>query len=686
MNGIDYTLYHQFMKGYLRDQVLAGNFPLWNPYVYLGRPFIADPEVASFYPVTWLHVVLPEAAAVWLSVSFHCVVGSIGIARLTARWGVPRPISWVSGALLIITPPFLTHLQGGLFGYSFVIAWWPWMLRYTDQLADTWCVRTVVCLALALAAGFLAGHPHAFWMCGCSLGLYLVMRCMGDGWKASLLRFIRAYGGLVAASFLCAGIVGVQLFPLLELSAHSNRALPSKEFASAAAMTWSEAASYLAAVPPSTQTYWDGFNFVGLAVGALGFVGFCTADRRARGLLFLAVSSVVVALGPNTPLFDVVYRVIPAMGSFRVNGRFGMFAAFALILAAALWWGKKPAFRLSLGGMALIALASVAVSLTSGVGGFRFFLPLVGCAGAAAALLLRIKATSTAWAIWAGVVGLELASSMWWATPVLNRLRATPKWGDLNALANVAGKPPSRVEPVRVFVPGFALHPNRGMRDGFSGAMGNTGLCSARVWNYLYLSGGYVPPTVQITYVDPRVYFTEPFPLHGAAVDIGWDPKTMRPVANAEAEPRAWLVGSVSPVKNWREGIEMLLRKPDLATNAFVEDIHPEWQLSPGSGAVTFTRFDTDSFTLSVQTPTRQLLVISEAWFPGWEATVNGEPSDVFPVNGWMRGVVVPPGDNQLVLRYMPTVLVPGAGCSIASLLLCAFLWRKSGARSPARA
>jgi len=65
------------------------------------------------------------------------------------------------------------------------------------------------------------------------------------------------------------------------------------------------------------------------------------------------------------------------------------------------------------------------------------------------------------------------------------------------------------------------------------------------------------------------------------------------------------------------------------------------------------------------------LLVLADSWYPGWEATVDGKPATVHPVNLALRGVVVPAGRSTVIYKYRPVWLVPGI---VLSLLAVAFL------------
>ena len=86
--------------------------------------------------------------------------------------------------------------------------------------------------------------------------------------------------------------------------------------------------------------------------------------------------------------------------------------------------------------------------------------------------------------------------------------------------------------------------------------------------------------------------------------------------------------------------------------------------------------------------PTRPgLLVLNDAWMPGWEATVDGHRVPIRRANYLVRGVLLPAGAHRVVFRYpVPASLWLGLGLSVATLagLLGAWIrrWRRRGDQS----
>ena len=84
----------------------------------------------------------------------------------------------------------------------------------------------------------------------------------------------------------------------------------------------------------------------------------------------------------------------------------------------------------------------------------------------------------------------------------------------------------------------------------------------------------------------------------------------------------------------------------------------------------------------------RGMVVLSESWFPGWVARVDGRDMPVHEVFGALRGVVVERGEHSIELHYRPLSVYGGAAISAFGLLLAGsvLIWdgRRGQASQPA--
>ena len=67
---------------------------------------------------------------------------------------------------------------------------------------------------------------------------------------------------------------------------------------------------------------------------------------------------------------------------------------------------------------------------------------------------------------------------------------------------------------------------------------------------------------------------------------------------------------------------------------------------------------------IDVTTPTDGLLVLSEVYYPGWRAIIDGQSSPILRVDYLLRGIPVPAGQHRVEVRYRPAVFALGAAIS----------------------
>ena len=132
---------------------------------------------------------------------------------------------------------------------------------------------------------------------------------------------------------------------------------------------------------------------------------------------------------------------------------------------------------------------------------------------------------------------------------------------------------------------------------------------------------------------------------------------------NPNAFPRAWAVHSLVPIKNYGEGRALINdHLGDLHSEAFTLEKPVTLQSCPGAAdEVTFKKYAAERLDLTAKMACQGMVVVSDTFFPGWQATVDGKPAQIHEVNLAMRGVVVPQGQHELVMRYRPASVYLGA-------------------------
>jgi uncharacterized membrane protein YfhO len=101
-----------------------------------------------------------------------------------------------------------------------------------------------------------------------------------------------------------------------------------------------------------------------------------------------------------------------------------------------------------------------------------------------------------------------------------------------------------------------------------------------------------------------------------------------------------------------------------------------------GEDRALYRRVGLDKLEVDVHSCGRAMLVLSEMFYPGWEATVNGRSSRIWKVDGGLRGVEVSSGDSRIKMHYAPASIYFGAVLTAIAFFVGGFfgllLWRSA--------
>lgn len=92
------------------------------------------------------------------------------------------------------------------------------------------------------------------------------------------------------------------------------------------------------------------------------------------------------------------------------------------------------------------------------------------------------------------------------------------------------------------------------------------------------------------------------------------------------------------------------------------------------SSNVNFSQ-DTDNYiSLTAQTDCPRLLILADAWYPGWQAHINGRPTKIYRTNHAVRSIYVPAGQHQITFSYFPSTFKIGLIIMLFSLIFLIWL------------
>ena len=146
----------------------------------------------------------------------------------------------------------------------------------------------------------------------------------------------------------------------------------------------------------------------------------------------------------------------------------------------------------------------------------------------------------------------------------------------------------------------------------------------------------------------------------------------------ADTFPRAWTVHQTVTAPNESAGGDTV-RDPalDLRKTAVMLKTRPALAQCGGEDRVSGFNEKPSQVWVNVEMACKGMLIVSDNWYPGWRAEVDGHPAEIWKVNTVIRGVVVNAGKHSVAMRYRPLSVYFGFALTLVGLAAAVVLHRR---------
>jgi len=686
-------------------------FPLWNPYVFGGLPYLAILPGPVFYPTSILYLLMPLYRAIGWTFVFHTVLAGVSAYAAARSLKLDRWSSSVTGFSFMLTGFVMSMLHEGHDGRMFSMVLIPLAFALLERGLSSRKLGWFLAMGLIVAFQIFTPHVQLMYFSSLALSLYALFRIAGMAMKDR--RGALRVGLYLGVGFLSAAAIGaVQLLPtfqILEIAVRGGGET-GYSFASSWAMPAQElSAVFLPDLIGSLGTYWGSNPFkqhteyVGAVPVALAIIGLTAVrrDRRVALIASLAALCVLFALGSATPVHRLAYYVLPLVRRLRAPSMMMGPAAFFIALLAGFGWQRvlnarkgaeslpwawilglsAPAFLLGLaaafdpdglvrwvhtswfpvGWPKRPGLEELAILKASGAILVSIWLAVLLIAFGV--VRRRLPEVAVVVLIALLVVDLSRVDSRYIATTT--PLEAFPSDPVVEYLtANL--EPGARVFPLperggygqnelmSFGIP--ALTGNQNFRlewtDRLFGGLGYGNLLQPSMW-----------PLLDLDYLLTGARIETPL-LH----EMGTGPKgTAWKVVDDRAH--AWFPQRVEAQVDDDTALRRILNRTSIDEFALVR-VDPAVGLpSAGSGTADLISFAPNELVFEVDARDPGLLFVSEIYHPAWKATVDGQDVPLFQVDIAFRGVEVPRGQHEVRLRHSSDGLRTGLLITLLGLL-----------------
>ncbi|MEW6249028.1 MAG: hypothetical protein AB1716_00130 [Planctomycetota bacterium] len=747
--GEDDVLYYYPARVFFHEAVASGQSPWLSPWTGLGRPFVADPQTAIWYPTTWLFAVMAPLHAYPVDLYLHYGMALWGMYHLLRSLRLQRPAALFGGIAFAFCGFLLAHRAH--FTMQHAAAWTPLVFWRFHRCAEArqpkdtsgGAVR-LFAAAGVLALQALAGHVQVAALTAFGALLFL-LGAPSAGRTAAAKRGPPGPAAVVLrwtlASVCAAGLFAIQWVPtfnymrLCTRIERTYRDFVENSWSPASLVNW-VAPMLLGQRTPNffADPYWgpshqvEQFGYAGLLpllLAALALRPGRWHDPRRRPWLLVGGFGLLFALGEYGPLCPLLYWLpgsslfrCPARALLLVNLAVAALAATVLNDLAGAVSPDRARLRAALQRVtqhplllaALVAVVPAALLLLS--------LPLLNDAARAAAWRALRPWNPAIWV----PVGMALLSVFalgigvrHWRRPGLLWLIPAVTALDLGIIGWTIDVPAKVSDPVQFVTP----------RAG-AAWMAEVRRSGQRLWVVNArradgTPGEYVQP------VDKAVANTNVLRGIQALTDYGplqprayvqrfgfqpwgesWKPDELLADTSwtrlynvgwilltdaAFPAPAGCDLFATTP-EGWR-----LYRSPDAAGPAMLEDAAQSAAIRWDHPLATEFEVRVDTWpgpgtTAGRSTPNPSTaaprLVFSRLALPGWSVRVNGNPATPTKADGLLLAVDVPAGELARVSwSYAPPGIRLGAAVSGVTLLLltagCVASSRRTEARRPRR-
>jgi hypothetical protein len=636
---------------FLAEQLRAGHFALWNPYVYCGFPVFANIEACYFQPfvlvAAWIAAHTSMDALPMLvewAVVLQVWMAGIFAFRLCRRLGAGEAAAF-AGAVIFQTGGFFASRAENI-GMIMAVVWMPLAWLAVLNLADRFSGRWLAALAFALGMSVVGGFPAATLAVFMSVVLLALLLCWQANAPAPLLASTAS--GCVLGILLAA----VQFLPTTQLTHHSVAQYRADWLGAGGGLL---PQSLVSLVLPNYYNQFDTAKFHG--PGDLTFL-----------YLYCSIAGLALAVYALVRLRNRMVMLLGLMAAFTIFWMLGEHTTpwhwFYPLLPEKVRIGIHPEHTYCILTLAIGALAALGLESLRMREAFKWALAVVIAAdlflvGSGRPMnVISVKQDP-------GVTRRSFGGSAELLNGVRQRVLAEnppariDNTGDTDAFWAIAG-PVTGVPSangISPMAPDKVIELRLSLHDG------------AR-WGWYYPLEKIDSPVVDLMgtrYVVAGVKSAARFAALPKFRHVASLPGNEL-FENTTVMPRFFLVHEV------RQGRS--LAGMDFRKTALVEELLPPVAhgLRDIEG-ISMTRYDPTAVELDVHANGTALLVAAETEYPGWRAWVDGQETPIYRVDVAFRGIVVPDGAHRVRMEFRPGILWIGLAVTAVTAALLAWLW-----------
>lgn len=670
-------------------QALQDNsLPLWNKYIGTGFPQLAEGQIGTFNLINlFLYKFFPFVVALnlgYISIYFVSALGAFVYLKFLKISHLP---AFMSAILFAFSGFFITHMSHiNLIQAS---SYLPWLFLLMHSYIQQKKPIYLLLLLLVLAQQFFSGFPQITFISLCGLLLLYVFNLQGQ-WKKPTTYILP-----IVAILLFLGLVAIQLLPSKEfldissrkdgflLSAATEYSFPWKHFIGFVKPDYfgtPQNGTYPVFTKFDGSIYWENTGYIGLIPLALVLIALFKKKKTKDHKFYIILLFVAALLmtGKHSPLY-FIYSFTP-FNFFRVPSRYILLFVWALTILSAYGfeYGIQLVKRfLSDNAVKVVRLLVVVVALSQ--------IPAYGHAynpmGSAATWLKEPQLSSQ---LSEDQRFYTLGSGLFWNNVFLKEgWKDTSPYLEMHNYAKpnlniVFGKPSFQVYPI--------LTTNR--YSVMESIMEHNIPLNGESKTFSLLKSG--EQVMRMNGIDRIIASFKHDELKEVDhIKVGKEQIFLYSLT--KPLPRAYVVYDYAHVETIQEfSTQISDSNFDPGKKVFLEKKLPNFTATkPTKEPIVKILNETQQLLkMQVNSDKDGILVLTDLFYPGWEARVDDKKTEIYAANVAQRAILLPMGDHTVEFEYTSSVFITGAYISIImhifiiALIFVGFYYSKNRTRS----
>jgi uncharacterized membrane protein YfhO len=728
--------------------------PMWHPFIYGGVPYVDALAGDLFYPISFVtRLFLPAHLVVTYSYLIHIFLAGVFTYLFLRTLKVHPLAALVSGVGYMFTAQIVSLVYAGHDGKIIVSALLPLVLLLVHKAITE--DRFIFFLLGGGAIGFVLLSPHiqmAYFLLAATL-LYavflLVFKVKEKRRPAIIGKVAVGFTVMILIGFLLAAVLYVPFYSYIPYSPRGGTEGRGYEFATSWSMPPEEIINTL--VPEFSgilDNYW-GRNYFKLHSEYIGVLPillcalalvFLWRDRTVLFFALLGLLAMIVAWGGHTPLYGLLYHMLPYFKKFRAMGMVLYLTSFSVVVLAGLGLNhllsglrdKESVKRLTIGlGIACGVALLVGVLVAAGQTGVTAFLQDVLMAGtkatwgepvwaqkiqalqanyeefvrgffrmgilllANAALIVLLVRRAVSATVWAVIAVPLLIFDLWSVdTKYLKVVESPDLFFQKDEVVQFLQQDRGlyRIFPLQYRRDNYAMlygiqsvggeHGNQLQSyNEFAGAGGGA-MVDFRNLNYPNFLN-----LLNVKYLITQSPIQHPLfrPVHEGA---------LRVYENLAVLPRAFVVHGYEVVPEKEKVLERLRTLSFDAGAVALLDADPGIPMLPPESAtpggraenVDIVRYEPNRVTVEAALQSPGILVFCENYYPAWQAYVDGQRTEVRRAYYTLRGVPLTAGEHKVEFIFDSPFYRIGKAITLVTIIMllgvaAVFIWQAARPR-----